>query len=293
MVNVVQKSRKNNYCIKLVINGVPHEFQFDTGCDDTILSEDFWKSLGSPPLLGSRLVFTAYTGTEFRPIGELEADVQYQGQVLRHRFPVCTGSSLFGKDLMGKIRIDWNSIQSQCLRVKSPVQSLGSLLTEFDDVFGPANGLIKNFKARVVLKDDAVPRFFKARPVPFAVRSKVDLEIDRLVESGVWSPVDTSEWASPLVIVPRSGGRIRITGDFKHTVNSQLHVTQYPLTRTSDLFASLTGGQKFSKLDGPDAFHQVELTEDSKKCMVVNTHRGLFCYNVLPMGISSSPAIFQ
>jgi hypothetical protein len=194
---------------------------------------------------------------------------------------------------MGKIKIDWNSIKSQCLRVESTATSLASLLNEFNDVFSPPDGLIRNFKARVLLKDEAVPRFFKARPVPFAVRSKVDLEIDRLVNSGVWSPVDTSEWASPLVIAPRADGRIRITGDFKHTVNSQLHVTQYPLTRTTDLFATLTGGQKFSKLDGPDAFHQVELTDDSKMFMVVNTHRGLFRYNVLPMGISSSPAIFQ
>jgi hypothetical protein len=201
--------------------------------------------------------------------------------------------SLFGRDLLKVFRIDWAEIKSQCNSVEKCNDSLESVLKEFSDVFSPSDGLIRDFKATVVLKDDATPRFFKARPVPFALRSKVDAELDKLVSTGVFTKVETSEWASPIVVVPRSNGRVRITGDFKNTVNSQLHVTQYPLARTEDLFATISGGQKYSKLDGPDAFHQIELDESSKKCMVVSTHRGLYRYNVLPMGISSSPAIFQ
>ena len=40
-------------------------------------------------------------------------------------------------------------------------------------------------------------------------------------------------------------------------------------------------------------YQQLLLEEDSKKFVVVNTHRGLFCYNRLPFGILSAPAIFQ
>ena len=35
------------------------------------------------------------------------------------------------------------------------------------------------------------------------------------------------------------------------------------------------------------------LEEDSRKYVVINTHRGLFRYNRLPFGISSAPGIFQ
>ena len=38
---------------------------------------------------------------------------------------------------------------------------------------------------------------------------------------------------------------------------------------------------------------QIMLDDDSKKYVVINTHRGLFCYNRLPFGISSAPGIFQ
>ena len=94
-------------------------------------------------------------------------------------------------------------------------------------------------------------------------------------------------------MVPKPNGKVRITGDFKNTVNSQLCVNQYPLSNPDDLFASIAGGEKFSKLDGQDAYHQIELDEASKKFVVVNTHRGLYRYNVLPQGIASSPSIFQ
>uniref|UniRef100_A0A914UXR7 RNA-directed DNA polymerase n=1 Tax=Plectus sambesii TaxID=2011161 RepID=A0A914UXR7_9BILA len=37
----------------------------------------------------------------------------------------------------------------------------------------------------------------------------------------------------------------------------------------------------------------MELDGESKKLVVINTHRGLFQYNRLPFGVSSAPAIFQ
>ena len=41
------------------------------------------------------------------------------------------------------------------------------------------------------------------------------------------------------------------------------------------------------------AYQQIELEKESQQLVVINTHRGLFCYNRLPFGIASAPAIFQ
>ena len=49
----------------------------------------------------------------------------------------------------------------------------------------------------------------------------------------------------------------------------------------------------FSTLDLSAAFHQLELTEESKKYTTVNTHKGLYHFNKVPYGIASAPAIFQ
>ena len=63
--------------------------------------------------------------------------------------------------------------------------------------------------------------------------------------------------------------------------------------RIEDLFASLTGGQLFTKLDLAHAYQQVPLDKDSQLVTTINTHKGLYCYNRLSFGIASAPAIFQ
>ena len=72
-----------------------------------------------------------------------------------------------------------------------------------------------------------------------------------------------------------------------------MDVEQYPLPRPQDLFATLAGGQKFSKLDLRQAYFQLPLDEASRKYVTVNTHRGLYEYTRLPFGVASAPALFQ
>ena len=55
----------------------------------------------------------------------------------------------------------------------------------------------------------------------------------------------------------------------------------------------LTGGRTFTKIDLSQAYLQVPLDEESKKYVVINTHKGLFRYTRLPFGISAAPGIFQ
>lgn len=74
--------------------------------------------------------------------------------------------------------------------------------------------------------------------------------------------------------VPKKDGSIRICGDYKVTINPVLEVEKYPLPRPEDLFATLAGGVKFTTLDLTHAYNQLVLTPESRKYLVVNTHRG-------------------
>uniref|UniRef100_A0A7I5EEE1 Reverse transcriptase domain-containing protein n=1 Tax=Haemonchus contortus TaxID=6289 RepID=A0A7I5EEE1_HAECO len=60
-----------------------------------------------------------------------------------------------------------------------------------------------------------------------------------------------------------------------------------------DIFATLTGGQYFSHIDFADAYLQIEMNQQSKQLLTINTHRGLYQYNRLPFGVKSAPAIFR
>ena len=91
----------------------------------------------------------------------------------------------------------------------------------------------------------------------------------------------------------KQNGTVRTCGNFKITVNPQLKVDQYPLPLIGDVFASLTGGQKFSKIDRRSAYTQMETTDESKPMLMLNTHRGFFRLNLLPLRIASPLAVWQ
>ena len=55
----------------------------------------------------------------------------------------------------------------------------------------------------------------------------------------------------------------------------------------------VAGGKAFTKLDLNQAYQQVSLVEKSRKYVVINTHRGLFRYNRMLFGVSSTPGVFQ
>ena len=52
-------------------------------------------------------------------------------------------------------------------------------------------------------------------------------------------------------------------------------------------------GKKYTKLDLFQAYHQLELHPNSRKCKTINTIQGLYQYKRLLFGIHSAVAIFQ
>ena len=161
-------------------------------------------------------------------------------------------------------------------------------------MFHEGLGTLKGFKAKIYVEPDTLPRFNPARSVPYALREKVEKELQRLQEEGTIEPVEFAEWAAPIVaVLKRDRNTVRICGDFSVTVNPVSKLDRYPIPKVEDLFARLSTGKHFSKLDLSQAYQQVPLEDDSKKYVVINTHRGLFRYTRLPFGISSAPVFFS
>ena len=153
-------------------------------------------------------------------------------------------------------------------------------------------GLVKGITAKIHVDPDVQPQFYKARSVPFALRAKVNQELERLQTAGVIEPIQFADWAAPIVPVMKRDGSVRVCGDYKVTINQAAKPDTYPLPRIDDLFTALTGGKIFSKLDLAHAYQQIPLDEASKKLTVINTQKGLFQYTRLPFGVSAAPAIF-
>ena len=138
--------------------------------------------------------------------------------------------NLLGRHLLTEFRLDWGEIM--LVRNRDPVHA--QLMEEVPDVFKEGLGELKGMKVNIHVKDDAIPRFHKARPVPYAMKQKVEDELNRPQESGIIEGVQFSEWTAPIVPVLKSNGQIRICGDYKVTINKGVVEDKYPLPRVNE-----------------------------------------------------------
>ena len=142
---------------------------------------------------------------------------------------------------MGVIRLHWQQIH----HIHTP--SLQALLARYPTVFKEDLGTLRGYQAKIYVDPDAVPRFNRARSVPYAFKDKVDKELQRLRDEGTLEPVEIVDWAAPIVVVLKKDKSVRICGDFSVTVNPVSKLDRYPIPKVSDLFAQLGKGKFFSK----------------------------------------------
>lgn len=143
------------------------------------------------------------------------------------------------------------------------------------------------------MKDNTKPVALGARHVPYALKIKVENEIERLLKLGHLVKVETSEWATPIVPVLKNNGEIRICGDLAVTVNPNLNVTKRPFPHNDDIFQVLKKGLLFTQLDLPHAYMQIPVDKKSQKLLTITTHVGLFQYTKMTEGTASAPGEFQ
>uniref|UniRef100_A0AAZ3QFN7 ribonuclease H n=1 Tax=Oncorhynchus tshawytscha TaxID=74940 RepID=A0AAZ3QFN7_ONCTS len=140
-------------------------------------------------------------------------------------------------------------------------------------------GEIQDFTAKVRVQEGTKPIFHN--------------HVDCLQKNKIITKVARSDWAAPIVVVPKKDKTVRMCGNYKVTVNRCILPEEYPLPKAEDLFATLAGGKVFNKLDLAFAYQQLKLDPESEQCLTINTHKGLFRFNRLAYGISTAPAIFQ
>lgn len=245
----------------------------------------------------SSRVFRTYSGNTILPIGTIKVTVIFKNKNFLLDLFILPGNSypIMGRNWLNKLQIMKLNIDSVTVSINSMCDkfALNEIQKKFKRVFMKEPGICSKHKLSLKLKVDAKPIFCKPRPVPFALRSKIEEEIVRLTNSNIIESVGSSEWATPIVPVVKSNGDIRLCGDYKITLNSQLVVNRHPIPKINDLLSELKRGKIFSTLDLAHAYQQVELDDESKELTTISTHKGLFRYNRLSFGIASAPGLFQ
>ncbi len=277
------------YEVTVEADGCKVKLEVDTGSSVSLMPRcTFEKLWPKRKLSPCKYRLRSYAEEPIVVLGCVEVEVKYKVQSARLMLIVVEGSgpSLLGRNWLEHTVLDWQEIRHVSA---TPLQLV---LDKHQAVFRESLGTLKDFQATIYVDPNAKPQFCKARTVPYAMREKVEEELERLVKEGILEPVQMADWAAPIVPVlklDKSG--VRICGDFRQTVNPVSKLDRYPIPKVEDLLATLANG--FTKIDLRQAYQQLLLDEASRNYMVINMHKGLFRYTRLPFGVSSALGIFQ
>ena len=78
------------------------------------------------------------------------------------------------------------------------------------ELFEEGMSTLKGTTAKIHVDPTATSTFHMARPVPYALREKIKLDMERLEKAGTIEPIQYSEWATPIVPVLKSDGTVRV-----------------------------------------------------------------------------------
>lgn len=216
-------------------------------------------------------------------VGCLAIAVSYQCHRAQASFYVVPGGTpLLGMDLFNALHLE--------IRNGSVVSSAenSQVAVNLTKPLGVAAGFVH----KVNVRSDVPPIQQKLRRLPFAVRDAVSQELKRLESEGIIEKVDSSPWVSPLVVIKKKSGGIRLSVDLREP-NKAVIIDSHPLPHIEEVFTELRGASMFSTIDLQNAYHQVTLHPDSRDLTAFVTHDGLYRFTRVPYGLASAPSAFQ
>ena len=187
-------------------------------------------------------------------------------------------------DLTG---IDWSGLSPE------QVTQGQQLLHQYADVFSRSEqdlGCSTLLEHEIPLLDD-IPVRQRYRRLPPSQYEQVKAHIQLLLEGGVIRP-STSPYASPIVLVHKKSGELRMCVDYRQ-LNAKTRRDAYPLPRIEESLDALGGAQYFSTLDLASGYNQVSVAEHDRAKTAFCTPFGLYEFNRMPFGLCNAPGTFQ
>ena len=139
-------------------------------------------------------------------------------------------------------------------------QELDQLLSEFQDVLSDIPG--RTDIAHHEIRTNARPIRLPPYRLPQAMKDTLQQEIKEMLKHKIIEP-SKSEWASPVILVPKKDGTKRLCIDFRK-LNSVSEADPYPIPRVDELIDRLGKAKFITTLDLTKGYWQIPVAPESQ-----------------------------
>jgi len=288
-INYACKDGGIDFTIDVEINGKQVDMIIDTGCARTLVPKQWFKENINCPIRHSTAKFTAFGGGELKCLGTFDAKLGCKGQeIVEPVFVIdVDGPALLGRSAI----LALNLIKVHAVG-EGPANERGCILKEYADVFKEELGEFKDYEYDIKINNEVPPKVQRQRPVPAPLESKLKEEIERMIKEDVIEEASGASWVSPVHIVYKGDGEIRICIDLREA-NKAVIRERFPIPRIQDLLRQLSGAKMFSTLDLRKAYWQIRLSEESREITSFMAAGKVYQFKRLPFGLASAPEAYQ
>ena len=124
-----------------------------------------------------------------------------------------------------------------------------------------------------------------------AIRKKSEAEIRRMRDAGAIESA-TSEWASPIVLVPKKDGWLQFYVEYRR-LHAKTVPDAYPLPRIDDFLDSFDNAESFTALYCNAGYQQVPVIPEDREKTTFASYLGTFRYTRMSFSLRNAPATFQ
>ncbi|XP_062542458.1 uncharacterized protein K02A2.6-like [Armigeres subalbatus] len=155
-------------------------------------------------------------------------------------------------------------------------------------------GKLKNVQVEVKIDKSVAPVQQPCRRLPIPLQKSVEDKLQELLDHDIIEPAPLRiTWASPLVVTPKNGGKnVRICVDMRQA-NRAIIPDRHPLPTFEEIMPHLDGCRFFSKIDLVQAFHQIELSPESREITTFVTPNAYYRYKRLMFGMNCAAELFK
>ncbi len=151
-------------------------------------------------------------------------------------------------------------------------------------------GTMYGAQHRIDLKPGSRPVHWQPYRAGMRAQQEEADEIDQMLRMKVFEP-SCSEWASPIVLVPKSDGSLRFCVDYRR-LNALTIRDSYPLPRMDECIDSPGEATIFTASDCNSGYWQIPIDPSNRDKTTFKSHFGTYRFVRMPFGVRNAPATF-